>query len=334
MRKLSLFAIIALAIGITVFHSCKKNDELTNSENKTSETSAFNPNGINDMNAYLSDFIKNMKSPTKNNNTMTLEEAEWHLTACLNYQMCNANADKTDMVYDTIITKIHIDDNEISMSEINKSFVEISKNVNTIYNTYDNEEKQIVFIYSTIEHDNLSKGDANVRTIIASGDKNNHFYLTDWEFFCLDTLFPCSNEYLWSSAADSLEKYVTIIGTQNLNDDYYYVSIDSRLFKYNDYFLNPPIDINYNTFSNRLFLCGNCPYATTYLKGCDMVFYIDSYLGLAKRENTLQSGSFISAIVEAKIEENRELQGERIFHQLIATYGVPVINDDNNNPSN
>ena len=63
-------------------------------------------------------------------------------------------------------------------------------------------------------------------------------------------------------------------------------------------------------------------------------FYLDSYLGLAKRENTLQSGSFISAIVEAKIEENRELQGERIFHQLIATYGVPVINDDNNNPSN
>ena len=63
-------------------------------------------------------------------------------------------------------------------------------------------------------------------------------------------------------------------------------------------------------------------------------FYLDSYLGLAKRENTLQSGSFISAIVEAKIEENRELQGERIFHQLIATYGGPVINDDNNNPSN
>ena len=63
-------------------------------------------------------------------------------------------------------------------------------------------------------------------------------------------------------------------------------------------------------------------------------FYLDSYLGLAKRENTLQSGSFISAIVEAKIEENRELQGERIFHQLIATYGVPIINDDNNNPSN
>ena len=38
-----------------------------------------------------------------------------------------------------------------------------------------------------------------------------------------------------------------------------------------------------------------------------MAFYIDSYLGLAKKENPLQPGSFISAVVEARVEENTNL---------------------------
>ena len=93
MKKLNLFAIIALAIGITAFQSCKKDDELTKDDNvnQTTETSTFNPNAIENMDEYLLGFMKKISSATRDNETMTIEDAEWHLTACLNFQFCNAN---------------------------------------------------------------------------------------------------------------------------------------------------------------------------------------------------------------------------------------------------
>ena len=91
MKKIILLLTV---ISVIAFQSCKK-DEFTNPEKlnkKTEVSSTFNPNEIDDMNKYLSDFVNNMKSITRDNtSSLSLEEAEWHLTASLNYQHCNAN---------------------------------------------------------------------------------------------------------------------------------------------------------------------------------------------------------------------------------------------------
>lgn len=129
MKKFYLLAIIALAIGIVTFSSCKKDDELTNNNETKTLTSTFNPNEIENMNKYLSDFIGDMKKQSRENTTLPLDEAEWHLTACLNYQHCNANTSKLNMYFDTIVTGISVENNEVAMSEINSSFQEISKEV-------------------------------------------------------------------------------------------------------------------------------------------------------------------------------------------------------------
>lgn len=301
--------------------------------------SVFNPNEINDMNAYLSDFIINMKSPTKENTTLPLEEAEWHLTACLNYQLCNANGDRTNMIYDTIFTKIHVINNEISMTDINNSFTEVSKNVSSIYSSYNTDDKQIIFIHSVIDTDECAKGEVDVKTIMGIGNKITHFYFDEWEFNCLDTLFV-ENRYLWYNAADTLEKYINRNAYEHLNNDYYYVSIDSRSFNYQDYRIPQGIDLFGGPYYNRLYNCGNCPHTAAYISGAQMAYYFDSYLGLLKLNNSDNNnnsnnvyGSLINAVVDTVVMENREHPGELIYHELAGRYGVPIINNDNT-PSN
>lgn len=177
--------VVLLTAAVSVMYSCKK-EETTSPTNGETETSTFNPNTIEDMNAYLSNFIKTMKTPTRDNEQMSLEDAEWHLTASLNYQFCNANTGRTNMLYDTIYTTIAVNDNDISMSEINssfQSFQEISAEVSNMYDSYDMPNKQIVFIHSEIDAENISYNEATVRSVMAITERNDHYYLNDWDYW-------------------------------------------------------------------------------------------------------------------------------------------------------
>lgn len=334
MRKTKVLAIIALALGIAAFHSCKKDDELTKDNGTRTETSAFNPNGINDMNAYLSDFIKNMKSPTKNSSSLPLEDAEWHLTACLNYKMCNANADRRDMIYDTIITKIHVDGNMISMADINSSFVEISKNVSELYNSYNMEGKRIVYIYSTINSDNTSKGDTDVRTIMATGNKNTHYYFNDWEFICLDTLFTDNAQYHWVTASDTLERYVKEFGIQYPSEEFYYVPTSEKVYHFRDYSTSDIV--GGVAYGSRLFYRSGISAEANppYLSELDMMFYLDSYLGLVMNERSMR-GSLIDVWVINGKESSRDIPtGDIVYHDLKGKWGfiVEINEGENDNP--
>lgn len=313
--------LILLVISISLLQSCKK-DETTSTTNDKLETSKFNPNNIEDMNAYLSDFIKNMKSTSKESTSMSLEDAQWHLTACLNYQFCNANTGRTDMLYDTIVTTISIDDDIVTMTDINSSFQEISTEVSRIYNSYDMPNKQIVFIYSVIDTENLAKGEATVRSIMATTERNDHYYFDEWEYWVYETeVFDNPNGYHWRPAADTLEYYVNYIGTEYKNEDYYYVSINNVTYHYSDYPINDPASYGY-----RLFYCTYCLDDQTYLYYDDMTFYLDSYLGLACN-NATSSGSMIRA--EITYPENNKMMPpiSNLYHDLTVTYGVSVSNN-------
>ncbi|MBQ8222367.1 MAG: hypothetical protein IJZ87_03320 [Bacteroidales bacterium] len=280
------------------------------------------------MNKYLSDFIGNMKKPSRENTTLSLDEAEWHLTACLNYQLCNANTSKLNMYYDTIVTGISVVNNEVAMSEINSSFQEITKEVNLIYDAYDIENKQIVFIHSVIDAENLSRGESTITTIMATTSRNNnHYYFDDWEYICLDTLFPSNAYYNWRDAAVILSNYVVSFGTENLNNDYYYVSIGNRTFNYTDY----PITDLYSDYPYRLYVCSHCIQDTEYhLSDDDMKFYLDSYLGLAKIG--IQPGALIDANVRAvsEVYAKYEFGPYLLYHTLHAYYGTPVLDENDN----
>ncbi len=272
MRKLSLFAIIALAIGITVFHSCKKDDELTNSENKTSETSTFNPNAIENMDEYLLGFMKKISSATRDNETMTIEDAEWHLTACLNFQFCNANVEKTQVVYDTIFTTINVSNGYISFNDINTSLQEISTEVFNIYTSSNLENKNVLFIQPEIQDEASTRSGNVVRTVVATSGREgvigNHYF--DDDDIPL-SLFPEDAEYSWrTTAIDTLAYFINIFEPTKVDvpDRIYYVEILSRTCKWN------------NGFSGRMFYF-ECSYGYDYkLNQQQMAYYLDSYLGL------------------------------------------------------
>lgn len=332
MRKFKLIAIIALAIGIITFNSCKKDEELTSNNEAKALTSTFNPNEIDDMNAYLKDFINDMKSATKDEDaTLPLEEAEWHLTACLNYTHCNANAARTDMSYDTITSYIPIDNGEISLADINNSFMEISKDIRSIYNSYDFEDKQIVYIHSTIDSSDEAKGLTSVRTVMAT-DRNAHFYLNDWDYMCLEALFEYDDVYQWESAADTVRRYVVGIGTQNLNDDYYdyyYVSIQTRNYNYENYYINPPVEQSDIIYNNRLYLERSINPTTHCLSGRELAFYIDSYLGLIKKDY-MSMGTMIDAHVICDEDYIGGNPGYILSNSLSAVFGSRILSNDNN----
>ena len=319
-----IIAVGLLTAAISIMYSCKK-DETTSPANEKAETSAFDPNAIEDMNAYLSNFIKTMKSPTRDGAQMSLEDAEWHLTASLNYQFCNANTGRTDMMYDTIYTTIAVDDDNIAMTELNASFQEISTEVSNIYDSYDMPNKQIVFIHSVIDAENQTEGEATVRSVMATTEKNGHYYFDEFEYMYYQLeVFNNPGGYYWRDAADTLEYYVNLIGTEYMNDDYYYVSINHVTYNYSDYPLNDPT----SPYNYRLFFCRYCIDNGTYLNANDMTFYLDSYLGLACN-NIYNAGSMIRAEVEdlPNIDSRMmppETGGPR--HSMIVYYGQPISN--------
>ena len=308
------------------FQACKK-DELTNPNNRISkktESSSFDSNKIDDMNKYLSNFINDMKSATKGDEaSLSLEEAEWHLTSCLNYQFCNANTGRTNMLYDTIVSKIHVDDNCVTLTDLSKSFHEISAKVTSIYDSYSIADKQVVYIYSVIDTHNMAKdGESSVTTVMATTSRNNHYYFNDWEYACLDQIFPSNIHYNWNTAANVLSEHILYYAVRPETDDFYYVNLRTKTYHYSNYPINDNIEYPY-----RLYVCGDAYIDDTeHLFYNDMKFYLDSYLGLLKNEYPLPV-----SVVDAEViaGSNRGHNTFLLYHDLYGMFGTPVVNNNN-----
>ena len=315
MRKLRLFAIIVLAIGITAFHSCKKDEELTNNNETKALTSTFNPNEIENMDEYLMGFMKELKNATRDSEPMTIEDAEWHLSACLNFQFCNANVGRTHVVYDTITTTINVNDGCISMVDINAAMQEISTEVNAIFDESDVENKSLLFIKPEIMSDNYRNGNS-VRTVIGISGRDDEYY-----YFIGGFLHPewyelydviTENYYHWKTEApDTLNKYINyyIPNAESTDERVYFTSITDRTFSYENY-------------PGRLFylVSDMCNHELT---AENMMFYLDSYLGIIE-ENNNYIYSKISSKVTAYDEQIKESIKIRMYHEMEVQYGIPT----------
>ena len=265
MRKLRLFAIIVLAIGITAFHSCKKDEELTNNNETKALTSTFNPNEIENMDEYLMGFMKELKNATRDSEPMTIEDAEWHLSACLNFQFCNLNVLKKKIVYDTVTTTINVKDGLVSMNDINVSLEEISDKVRMLYNASDIENKNLLFIKPEIL-DETTRDGIVVKTIVAISDRNDGspYYFDEFEWYELDTLFPDVALYQWNTdAIDTLKYYMNLFMPPAYENDgrVYATVLRTEEFNHTDY---------------RYIFNGGNPHQM--LNKEQMLFYLDYYL--------------------------------------------------------
>lgn len=287
MKRFKLLAIIALAIGIVAFNSCKK-DELTNNNETKALTSTFNPNGIENMDEYLLGFMKDLKTATRDSEPMLLEDAQWHLSACLNFQFCNANVEKTQVVYDTIYTTINVNDGYVSLNDVNASLQEISTEVLAVYNSSDLENKNVLFIKPEIQDDATRSGNT-IRTIIAtSGRDGDHYYFDYIEYMEVCTIIPIDVQYLWDgSMVDTLEHYINIYKpTKNQDPNAgrtYYTTFRS-------------LSLDYKNYWDRIYF-GENPNDTR--NGYFVVDLLDSYLGLIEELERLFNLYYIACDIEA-----------------------------------
>ena len=269
MKKIIL---LLTAICVIAFQSCKK-DEITNPDRTSRapqtqkiEASAFNPRTIDDMDSYLSNFLKEIKSPTRDAQPMSIEDAQWHISACLNYLYCDAGVNKTQVTYHTVYSNIVVIDDCVSMDEINNSIQAISKELGDIYMSSTLENKNVLYIKSEIMEESTRSG-STVRTTIAMSDNVIGGYYFDNDSIPL-SYFPEGATYLWNTEAiDTLTHYMSMYKPERpLND--------GRMF-FTDI---TTIKCTYRTHPNRIF---HTNLSSRYrLNHEEMAYFLDSYLGL------------------------------------------------------
>ena len=328
---------LIITVMLIAFQACKK-DEMTNPNRATvsnyskTETARFNPNKIENMDEYLTGFMKNLKTTTRNAETMSVEDAQWHISACLNFQFCNANVNRTIVEYDTVYTSIMVNDGYVSMNEINNSLQAISENVREVYNNSTLENKNILFIQPVVL-DEVTRSGATVRTIVATSNRlevMNYYFDND----SIPLSFFTEDEYDWRVAASILDSCINVIKperTTNPEERLYFVEVLDTTLCYEDY--------THLGYPNRLYVCGNY-YLNATISREDMAYYLDSYLGLIEEFITpLYQFEHISSTVKCYSgywngEERELVSGIPPLHHLLnikfgvaqATINPPVNN--------
>ena len=279
MKKYIKFLICLLAVSLITFQACKKDNELTNPKSPTgdklTENTSFNSKEIENMDEYLMNFMKEIKTQTRNAETMSVEDAQWHISACLNFMYCNANVDRTVVTYDTVYTSIMANDGCVSMNDINNSLQAISEKVSEVYNYSMLENKNILFIQPVIL-DEATRSGATVRTVVAMSNNWDYYYFDEADRPMLDSIFPEGSSYLWrTEAIDTLEYYINVFKPTKIDvPGRVYYTITTTLSP--RYFQNYFIQSDY--INNRLFYTFGSYH--TEIPGEHMRYYLDSYLGL------------------------------------------------------
>lgn len=243
---------------------------------------------------------------------MLLEDAQWHLSACLNFQFCNANVEKTQIIYDTIFTTINVNNGCISLSDINASLQEISTKVLDIYNSSCLENKNVLYIKPEIQ-DEAVRGGNTIRTVVATSGRDMEFYYLELEDYIeLTELIPRFSEYHWSNEAPDTIKYYANFYKHTKNKDsdsgrLYYVTIESVE------------DLDYSNTGGRIY-CGGNP--NDMLNGEEIIYYLDSYLGIIDDYEKDLNLHFIA--LEINGENADDSRDESIFckHVLDIDYGM------------
>ena len=145
----TLLVMVATAVAVV---SCKKDTQNATSNPKNQSAQAFDPSHITDMNAYLKDFKKKMQLETKGNETLSMENARWHLESVLNYTYGDAGHQTSDIQCDTFYYTLLAEHDGITLSQLNDAFNFLSLDVESAYHDCDLPDKSVLAIQTMFEN--------------------------------------------------------------------------------------------------------------------------------------------------------------------------------------
>lgn len=331
MKKAFSFAIILVAAAIAVaVVSCKKDTQNATSNPKNQSAQAFDPSHITDMNAYLKDFKKKMQTSAehKDGETLSIEEAAWHLSSVANYDFANANVEFDDLRFDTLYGTVAITGGSVLLSDLAVVYESISTNIDMFYHGLALENKHFRFIDVTISEDGSVV--VSLTTTFLSGSKWHYF--SDGSF--CDEYFSNNIQYTANDVAVSvLNNYINLVIGHEENSNtgrVYYVETRRFRFKYYEWYEDPD---NYCPNSNHSRLYCSCHEFAWPIPKDHMCYYFDSYLGLAYENITHAAPEVIRVVVNFhkawNVPDgiNEPLTGN---HSLDVFYGFAVASQENN----
>ena len=285
MKKFSILSIFVMVAAIAVaVVSCKKDTPNAMLNNQPQAFKTFYPEGVDDMNAYLKEFKQKMQTVTRDNEeTLSLEEAAWHLSSVANYDFANVNVEFTDIVYDTLYYQVNVTNGQVALNDLNALYTSVANDIDAFYQSLNLENKHLRFIGASVSN----SGEVIV-TLITSYiwlDHTWHFQDGLIAAIACDTLFSEDSVYVWNAlGASELERVI------NLLEGREYVMPNSGFIgrAYYVYYTNVPFDFRYNidpygspfVNNSRIYAKDGDSYANPVITWEEMCYCLDSYIGL------------------------------------------------------
>ena len=165
MNTIKKISAVLLIIGIVVatFFACNKEKETNVVTDENTETISKE----DDMSAYLKQFKKKMQSSAKGGETLSMDDAQWHLEAVLNYTYGDAGQLTSDIQCDTFYYTIHTEKDEVPLYQLNEAFNAFSQNVEKAFGNCTLPDKSVLAIQTTFENESKS-GDVVVRGVLTT----------------------------------------------------------------------------------------------------------------------------------------------------------------------
>ena len=339
MKKGIIWTIILMAVATIVsvaVVSCKKDNEnaLLGNNNETSKS--FDMRQIDDMSAYLKNFRQKMLEG-KDCETLSLEDAAWHLASLMNYEHCNTNVHFNDVRFDSIYMQVNVTDGVVLMGDLRTAYEQMWPAIQKFQKGLNLNNQNLRFVNMSIS--DSGKASITMMTTFFSDEKDLGDYL--WYFPDIDYLDSICQLYFdeyaiypWNyGAVRRLNSTINALEGNLYIPDYpqssaYYPS-RSYTFYYNlwvDPYNDPPFFYN----NSRLF--------TYHYQGLgvpnginispeEMCYANDSYIGLGFEYLEANPNSLYpnERPVYWLVDPDTIVSSNIICHKLIVQYGCPIL---------
>lgn len=315
----AVVASLMVAAIVVTFEACKKDSKPQNQPTTLTGSVITHPAHICDMNAYLDGFISSMQS-CKSNDALSISEAEWHLTNIANYEYANVVSDYSDIRFDTLYSKVMVENNHITLNNLNVAHEAISQQICNLFKSLNLDDKNIKYVNTSIS----SNGDITTSTIITYNNSSKWFYFPN-DDFC-DLYFNDYTNYVANGlAVTELERIFNLIEgrptEQSAGCRIYYTVTREQDFYYADY---------YDSITHQSRLFNTDGYFYTSIPKETMCYLLDSYLGLAKDfANPISSETVVMGEVDFEEGNHNYTEGNTApvigHHLLTVSYGMPII---------
>lgn len=313
-------------MGLTIFASCKKENETKAPEARNQQcASIIHPEQIDDMNAYLKDFKLKMQT-SKGEESVSIDEAAWHLSSLANYDFANANVECEDIRFDTLYSAMTITGGSVLLSDLSATYEKISTDIDKFYQCLVLENKHFRFIGVSVTDDGTVTISLTTTYGYSSKNLSDHcwYFDNEWEanvaceyYFDWDMVY-----YASSTGRSELERVLNLIESHQYligsgSARVYYTLSNEVPFYYRDYIDNygSPNYLNSRLFASNSNLNMNIRPIICYL--------LDSSLGLGydhRPQNKYILQWIVQYIIEDPFPEFNEHQRKAAYN-MIVRYG-------------